>query len=84
MIVVLDKSNRQGRVMIGNEIICSGDFQDYISLKNFMVKTLAERFDQSIEQNLGITFPYEVSGITFFSLAELENFIKSISKIKIY
>ena len=44
-------------------------------MKNFAVKSLANSFDESIEQNLGITFPYTIGDIIFYSLTELNNFV---------
>lgn len=57
------------------EILINGDFKSLADMKNFAVKSLANSFDESIEQNLGITFPYEIGGITFYSLTELNNFV---------
>lgn len=62
------------------EILVYGDFKSLADMKNFAVKTLANSFDESIEQNLGITFPYAIGDITFYSLTELNNFVLANQK----
>ena len=62
------------------EILINGDFKSLADMKNFAVKSLANSFDESIEQNLGITFPYAIGDITFYSLTELNNFVLANQK----
>lgn len=62
------------------EVLVCGNFKSLADMKNFAVKTLANFFDKSIEQNLGITFPYTISDITFYSLTELNNFVLANQK----
>ena len=62
------------------EVLVYGDFKSLADMKNFAVKTLANSFDESIEKNLGITFPYAIGDITFYSLTELNNFVLANQK----
>ena len=61
-----------------NEIFLSGDFENLADMKNFAVKLFAEEFDKSIDQNLGITFPYTIGSMTFYSLSELNSFVLGV------
>ncbi len=62
------------------EVFVCGDFKSLADMKNFAVKIFVNSFDESIEQNLGITFPYAIGNITFYSLTELNNFVLANQK----
>ena len=76
MEIEYDSIEKYGTVYLTDgEILVSGDFESLADMKNFAVKTFADEFDRNIKQNLGITFPYKIGNITFYSLSELNSFV---------
>lgn len=74
-------SSIYGYIEFGKEEnFIQGAFKNLADMKNYAVKLFASSFDKSIEQNLGITFPYTIGEITFYSLPELNNFILAKQK----
>ena len=76
MKIEYDSIKKYGTVHLADgEILISGNFKSLADMKNFAVKTFADEFDRNIKQNLGITFPYKIGNITFYSLSELNSFV---------
>ena len=48
---------------------------DLTVLKNRFIQHLSECFDDAVEVNLGITFPYTIGNITFYTISELQKYI---------
>lgn len=49
--------------------------------KNSFIKWISNEFDESIRKELGLSFPYVIGGLTFYSLSEIEKYIEGTQNL---